>query len=98
MQREHEEQLAAERRRAEEAELAARAERERIAAEQAERERQEREQREERARLEADQAHRNAVKGRAKQAIMSCGADEDTARKIVLAILAGEVPHTTISF
>ena len=57
-----------------------------------------REQREERARLEADQAHRNAVKGRAKQAIMSCGADEDTARKIVLAILAGEVPHTTISF
>ena len=98
VQREHEEQLAAERRRAEEAERVAQAERDRIAAEQAERERQEREQREERARREADQAHRTAVKGKVKQAMMSCGADEDTARKIVLAILAGEVPHTTISF
>ena len=29
---------------------------------------------------------------------MSCGVDEETAKKLVLAILAKTVPHTTISF
>lgn len=29
---------------------------------------------------------------------MTCGADEDTAKKIVLAIVAGEIPHTVLKF
>lgn len=43
-------------------------------------------------------AHRAKVKTDAKLAIMSCGADEDTARKIVVAIMAGEVPNVTLAF
>jgi len=87
IEREHAEQLAAERRRAEEAEAAAQAERDRIAHEQAEQ-----------AKRDADQKHRTAVKTAAKTAIMSCGADEDTAKKIVVAILAGEIPNVTLRF
>lgn len=45
-----------------------------------------------------DQAHRTAVKSAAKTAIMSCGADEETARKIVVAILANEIPNVTLRF
>lgn len=52
----------------------------------------------ERARREADQQHRSAVRTAAKEAIMTCGVDEDTARKIVLAIQAGEVPAVRIEF
>ena len=47
---------------------------------------------------ESDQAHRRAIMGEAKSAIMGCGTDEDTARKIVLAIVAGQVPHTKLEF
>ena len=50
------------------------------------------------AKRDADKAHRTKVKAAAKTAIMSCGADEDTARKIVMAIIAGEVAHTRITF
>lgn len=46
----------------------------------------------------ADQEHRTKVKTDAKLAIMSCGADEDTARKIVVAIMAGEVPNVKLAF
>ncbi|MDQ4421436.1 hypothetical protein OOT33_13495 [Sphingobium sp. DEHP117] len=52
----------------------------------------------ERARREADQQHRSAVRTAAKEAIMTCGVDEDTARKIVLAIQAGEIPAVRIEF
>lgn len=45
-----------------------------------------------------DQAHRTAVKAAAKLAIMSCGADEETAKKVVLAIIAGEIPAVSIKF
>ena len=47
---------------------------------------------------EQDKAHRTKVMKAAKEAIMSCGADEETAKKIVLAIKAGEVPNITIGF
>ena len=69
-------------------------------AEREERERQaaiERSRREEEART-ADREHRSKVMSAAKTAIMTCGADEDTAKKIVLAIVAGEIPHTVLKF
>lgn len=52
----------------------------------------------EQAKRDRDQAHRTAVKSAAKTAIMSCGADEETARKIVVAILANEIPNVTLRF
>jgi hypothetical protein len=98
VQREHEEALAAERRRAEEAERVAQAERDRIAAQQKAREQEEARVAAEQARREADQAHRTAIKSAAKTAIMSCGADEETARKIVMAIIANEIPAVKLEF
>lgn len=96
--REHAEQLAAERRRAQEAEQAAQAERDRIAAEEAERQAEAKRIADEQAARDADQKHRGAVMKAAKQAIMSCGADEETAKKIVLLIRSGEVPNVTLRF
>lgn len=87
VQRAHDEALASERRRADELEREAQAEREKIAAQEAAR-----------IKREEDQAHRTAVKSAAKIALMTCGADEETARKIVFAILAGEVPNVTLEF
>jgi len=69
-------------------------------AERAERERLdhiEKTKREEAAR-QADRAHRSAVMKEAKEAIMAHGADEDAAKKIVLAIVAGEIPYVTLRF
>lgn len=94
----HQAELKAERDRAEKAERDAQAERDRIAELEAERLAEEKRLADERAEREADQAHRTAVKSAAKQAIMSCGADEDTARKIVAAILAGEIPNVSMEF
>lgn len=48
--------------------------------------------------LEADKAHRTRVKTEAKEAIMTCGVDEATAQKIVLLIIAGEVPRVRLDF
>jgi hypothetical protein len=53
--------------------------------------------REEEAR-QADRAHRSSVMASAKEAIMSLGIDEDPAKKIVLAIVAGEIPHVSLRF
>lgn len=69
-------------------------------AERDERERQEaiaRVRREEEAR-QADREHRGKIMGEAKAALMTVGIEEDAARKIVLAIVAGEVPHVTLRF
>lgn len=80
------------------AEAEARAIREK--AEREERERQEaieRTKREEEAR-QKDRAHRSKLMGEAKSAIMTCGADEETAKKIVLAVIAGEIPHISLRF
>lgn len=103
--REHAEALAAERARAEEAERqrkaeadrAAKVEADRLAAESAAQREAERIAAEQ-ANRESDQKHRTKVKQAAKQSIMSCGADEDTARKIVMAIIAGEVPAVSLRF
>lgn len=96
--REHAEQLAAERKRAEDAERAQAEAAARAAAEEEARQKALAAVEADRKRREADQAHRTAVMSRAKQAIMTCGASEETARAIVLAIKAGEVPAVTISF
>lgn len=45
-----------------------------------------------------NRAHRSAIQGQVKIAIMSCGIEEEAAKKVVLAIIAGQVPHTTIQF
>lgn len=57
----------------------------------------ERTKREEAAR-QADRAHRGEIMRQAKEAIMAQGADEETAKKIVLAIVAGEVPNVKVNF
>lgn len=69
-------------------------------AEREERERQEaieRTKREEAAR-QADREHRGKIMGEAKAALIDAGADEEVAKKIVLAIVAGEIPHVTLRF
>lgn len=98
VQQEHEAALVAERERAERAEAEAQAERDRIAAEEAERRAAEEREAQAKAKREADQAHRTAVKTKAKEALITCGADEETAKKIVLAIIAGEVPSVRMEF
>lgn len=52
----------------------------------------------EQAKRDADRTHRGKVMGSVKTALMTCGADEETAKKIVLAIVAGEIPQTRITF
>ncbi len=48
---------------------------------------------------EADKAHRSTVMKAAKEAIMASGdIDENAAKKIVLAIVAGEVPNVRLAF
>lgn len=96
--RQHEAALAAEREAREKAEREAQAERDRIAREEVARAEEARREAEAKAKREADQAHRTKVMTAAKEAIMSCGADEETARKIVIAVKAGEIPHITIGF
>jgi colicin import membrane protein len=57
----------------------------------------ERNKREEDARA-ADRAHRSAVMKQAKDAIMTLGVDEEPAKKVVLAIVANEIPNVTLRF
>lgn len=53
----------------------------------------------EQAAREADRAHRGKLMGEAKTAIMAhSGATEEVAKKIVLAIVAGEIPNVTLRF
>lgn len=76
------------------------AQRQREESERAENERKARAEAEAKAQAkrDADKAHRTKVMTAAKTAIMSCGADEETARKIVLTIVAGEIPNVTLRF
>lgn len=80
------------------AEREAAAERQRIANEQATAQREADRIAAENAKREANKAHRTKVKGTAKKAIMALGADEDLATKIVLAIVAGEIPAVSMAF
>src|SRR3546814_12788169 len=77
IQREHEEALAAERRRAEEAEAAAQAERDRIAKEEADRKAEADRIAAEQAKRAADQKHKTAVMKAAKEAIMTTEAEKE---------------------
>lgn len=52
----------------------------------------------EQANRDADRAHRAKVMGAAKESIVALGPDGETARKIVLAIVAGEIPNVTLRF
>lgn len=85
-------------------EAVARAEREaRETVERAEKEARDRAEAEQRMREQeaaraADREHRGQVMGEAKAALMQVGAGEATAKKIVLAIVAGEIPHVTLKF
>lgn len=69
-------------------------------AERAERVRQEaiRKEQSDREARERDREHRSKLMGEAKAALMSQGAGEATAKKIVLAIIAGEIPHVKMEF
>lgn len=70
----------------------AQAELDRQAGEKAEAERQE-------AIREADKKHRSKIMGETKRALMNHGGiDEDAAKTIVLAIIAGSVPNVTLRF
>lgn len=91
--------IAAERRKAEEAERAL-ADEQRRQREAAEREQaRAAEEAAEQARRQADQEHRGAVMRAAKEALMEHGGiGETTAKKIVLAIVAGSVPAVTLMF
>ncbi|WP_312126260.1 hypothetical protein [Brevundimonas sp.] len=97
-ERAHAEALAAEKRRADEAEAARKAEADRIARETAAREAEEKAAAEAAAARAADIAHRTKIMGAAKQAIMGHGVGESTARAIILAIAAGDVPNVSIKF
>ncbi len=98
-ERRHAEALAAERRRAEEAEAAAQAERDRIAREEAHRQAEADRAAAEQAKREADRAHRSKIMTAAKEAIMEAGEiDEQVAKNIVLAIVGGAVPNVIIKF
>jgi colicin import membrane protein len=94
----HAAELAAERKRAEEAERAAQAERDQIATAEAERVAAVQREAAETARREANQAHRAKIMKAAKEAIMTCGVEEEAAKKIVLLIRAGEVPNVSLAF
>jgi colicin import membrane protein len=80
------------------AEAEARAVREK--AEREERERQDaiRRDQEAQAARERDREHRGRIMGEAKAALMAQGAGEATAKKIVLAIIAGEIPNVRMEF
>lgn len=95
----HADALAAEKCRADEAEAAQKAEADRIAAEKAAAEREAEAQRKADAKRAADREHRGKVMGTAKAAIMAAGGvGEEAAKKIVLAIGAGEIPAVSIQF
>ena len=74
------------------------AELDRIAAEQAEKDRLAQEEAAANAARAADQENRRKRKTDAKNAFMACGADEQTAKNIVLSIIAGEIPNVTLEF
>lgn len=94
----HAEALAAERRKADEAERSRAKQEAEIAAAEVARKAEEKRIADAKAAREADQAHRQKIKTAAKEAIMKCGASEDTAIMIVMAVIAGEIPAVRMEF
>lgn len=97
-QRTHDEALAAEKRRADEAEAAREAEVRLSALAAAKAAADAEAQRKADEARAADREHRGKVMATAKQAIMGHGVGEVTAKAIVLAIAAGDVPNVSIRF
>lgn len=97
-ERRHNEALAAEKRRADEAEAARKAEADRIAAEEAARAAEAKRLADEQAARDHNRKHRGEVMKAAKLALMEVGAEEEIAKKIILAIVAGEIPAVTLRF
>lgn len=97
-ERAHAEALAAEKRRADEAEAAREAEARRNALAEAQAAAEAEAQRKADEARAADREHRGRIMATAKQAIMGHGVGEATAKAIVLAIAAGEVPAVSIRF
>lgn len=98
VQAEHAAQLAAERERADAAERARKAEADRIAREAAAAAEVVRKEADEQAKREANRAHISRVMRTAKEAIMTCGASEDVAKAIVVAIKANTIPAVSLRF
>lgn len=80
------------------AEADARAVREKAESEERQRQAEAKRIADEQAARDADKAHRSAVMKAAKEAIMSHGAGENTAKKIILAIVANEIPNVSLRF
>lgn len=95
---EQEAALATERRKAQEAQDALAAEQRRQAEAKAAEERETAAKAAADAERTADIAHRGKIMGEAKTALMTLDLDEAKAKQIVLAICAGTIPHTRISF
>lgn len=99
VQAEHEAALKAERDKAAAIESAAQAERDRIAKEKAEADAKAAAEVEAQRLRDEDRAHQSSVLRAAKDAIMAeCGIDEESAKKVVLAIRGGLVPNITLRF
>jgi hypothetical protein len=96
---EHEAELAAERRRADEAEAARKQEADRIVAERRDQEAAAQRQREVQAAREADIPHRSTIMRAVKEALIEqCTLDEAVAKDVVRAISAKLIPYTSIDF
>jgi colicin import membrane protein len=90
--------IAEERRKAREAEETLAAEQQRQRDAKAAEERAAAEEAAATAARQANIEHRSKIMREAKEAIMTCGPTEGMAKQIVLAICAGTIPHTSISF
>lgn len=97
-ERRHNEALAAEKRRADEAEAAQRREADRVAREKAAVEAETKRLADEQAARDKDRKHRGEVMAAAKDALMLVGVSEATAKSIVRAIVAEEIPNVRLTF
>ena len=97
-QRAADEALAAEKKRADDAEAAHAEEAKKIADAKAIQDAEAKRIADEQAARDADRKHRGEVMRAAKQAIMLVGVSEEAAKKIVLAIVANEIPNITLRF
>lgn len=97
-ERAHAEALAAQKRRADEAEAARKAEADKAVREEAARVAAAKAEADAQAARDANRNHRAKVMGEAKAAIMGHGIGETAARAVVLAIVAGEIPHVSLRF
>lgn len=97
-ERAHAEALAAEKRRADEAEMARRLEAQAAEDERAAQRKEAMRVADEQAARDKDRAHRSKIMAAAKEALMLVGVSEATAKSIVRAIVAEEIPNVRLTF